>query len=146
MKSHKEQDRDGELDEDPHEDRNEVRNGNREVELGENRDVDREEGSIEAGLTLIPTTAFFLLVLQLVVAGSVKTVETMKLQSWLNKSALYAVDGEISDRVIVSSLPGGGELLMAEESSRVPSIATSGGASTREKEPIVSLQAIAVRE
>ena len=142
MKSHKEQDRDGELGGN----RNGNRNGNRKVELGENRDVDREEGSIEAGLTLIPTTAFFLLVLQLVVAGSVKTVETMKLQSWLNKSALYSVDGEISDRIIVTSLPGGGELLMAEESSRVPSIATSGGASTREKEPIVSLQAIAVRE
>lgn len=105
-----------------------------------------EEGSVEAGLTLIPTTAFFLLVLQLVVAGSVKTVETMKLQSWLNKSALYAVDGEISNRILVSSLPGGGELLMADEVSKVPLIASQVRESTQEEKPIVSLQAIAVRE
>ena len=108
--------------------------------------VDKEEGSIEAGLTLIPTTAFFLLVLQLVVAGSVKTVETMKLQSWLNKSALYAVDGEISNRILVSSMPGGGELLMVDESSRVPSLASQGRVFAREEDPKVSLQAVAVRE
>ena len=29
-----------------------------------------DEGSVEAGLTLIPTTAFFLLVMQLVITGS----------------------------------------------------------------------------
>lgn len=108
--------------------------------------VDKEEGSIEAGLTLIPTTAFFLLVLQLVVAGSVKTVETMKLQSWLNKSALYAVDGEISNRILVSSMPGGGELLMVDESSRVPSLSSQGRVFAREEDPKVSLQAVAVRE
>ena len=108
--------------------------------------VDKEEGSIEAGLTLIPTTAFFLLVLQLVVAGSVKTVETMKLQSWLNKSALYAVDGEISNRILVSSMPGGGELLMVDESSRVRSLSSQGRVFAREEDPKVSLQAVAVRE
>lgn len=106
----------------------------------------KEEGSIEAGLTLIPTTAFFLLILQLVVAGSLKTVETMKLQSWLNKSALYAVDGEISNLVLASPLPGGGEILMADESRRSPAIGSLGDVLTGEDGPQVSLQAIAIRE
>lgn len=105
-----------------------------------------DEGSIEAGLTLIPTTAFFLLVLQLVVAGSVKTAETMKLQSWLNKSALYAVDGELSSRIMSSALPGGGELLYADGSSNAPSIAATGRGLTGEAIPRVSVEAIAVRE
>lgn len=109
-------------------------------------DDDYEEGSIEAGLTLIPTTAFFLLVLQLVVAGSVKTAETMKLQSWLNKSALYAVDGELSSRIKSSPLPGGGELLLVEGSSNAPSIAATGRGFTGGAVPKVSYEAIAVRE
>ena len=106
----------------------------------------REEGSIEAGLTLIPTTAFFLLVLQFVVAGSVKTVETMNLQSWLNRTALYAIDGEIPARVLSSPLPGGGELLMADSISEVPAFVATGSALGGERDPEVSLQAVAIRE
>lgn len=109
-------------------------------------DIHDDEGSIEAGLTLIPTTAFFLLVLQLVVAGSVKTAETMKLQSWLNKSALYAVDGELSSRIMSSALPGGGELLFADGGLSAPSIAATGRGFTKEAMPKVSVEAIAVRE
>lgn len=106
----------------------------------------KEEGSIEAGLTLIPTTTFFLLVLQLVITGSLKTVETMKLQSWLNKSALYAVDGELSSRIITSDLPGGGELLFVNGESNAPSLATTGRGFTADAAPTVSYEAIAVRE
>jgi hypothetical protein len=105
-----------------------------------------DEGSIEAGLTLIPTTAFFLLVLQLVIAGSVKTSEMMKLQSWLNKSALYAVDGELSRRISSSALPGGGELLFADGNSNAPSLPLTGGESTSQAASNVSFEAIAVRE
>lgn len=91
---------------------------------------DSEEGSIEAGLTLIPTTAFFLLVLQLVVVGTYKTVETLNLQSWLNNSALFAIDGatEIEkdggkiNEIKSLQLPGGGELLLAESTSAPPII------------------------
>ena len=112
-----------------------------------NPDADsREEGSIEAGLTLIPTTAFFLLVLQLVVAGSMKTFETMNLQSWLNQRALYAVDGEMPERVLSSPLPGGGELLMADASSKAPSMMETTSELNGEKEWSVSLQAVAIRE
>jgi hypothetical protein len=91
-----------------------------------------EEGSIEAGLTLIPTTAFFLLVLQLVVVGTYKTVETLNLQSWLNKSALFAIDGSSENKYVGGKvnalksfqLPGGGELLLAESTSAPPIISS----------------------
>lgn len=91
---------------------------------------DYEEGSIEAGLTLIPTTAFFLLVLQLVVVGTYKTIENLNLQSWLNKSALFAIDGSSENKYVggkinaINSfqLPGGGELLLAESTSAPPII------------------------
>lgn len=112
-----------------------------------NLDVNsREEGSIEAGLTLIPTTAFFLLVLQLVVAGSMQTFETMNLQSLLNRRALYAVDGEVPGRVLSSPLPGGGELLLADVNSNAPSMMETGSELNEEKEMRVSLQAVAIRE
>ena len=91
---------------------------------------DYEEGSIEAGLTLIPTTAFFLLVLQLVVVGTYKTIENLNLQSWLNKSALFAIDGSSENKFVGGKinaiksfqLPGGGELLLAESTSAPPII------------------------
>lgn len=112
-----------------------------------NPDADsREDGSIEAGLTLIPTTAFFLLVLQLVIAGSIKTFETMNLQGWLNQKALYAGDGEMPGRVLSSPLPGGGELLMADASSKAPSMMETASELIGEKEWGVSLQAVAIRE
>ena len=91
---------------------------------------DSEEGSVEAGLTLIPTTAFFLLVLQLVVVGTYKTIENLNLQSWLNKSALFAIDGSSENKFVGGKinaiksfqLPGGGELLLAESTSAPPII------------------------
>jgi len=105
-----------------------------------------EEGSVEAGLTFIPTTAFFLLVLQLVVAGSIKTIESMNAQSWLNKSALYAMDGEISEQIERSSLPGGGELLTIKQKTSVPRISSFSGAFDQEEGLKVATLALAVRE
>ncbi|MFM8752249.1 MAG: hypothetical protein ACKOEB_03515 [Actinomycetota bacterium] len=105
-----------------------------------------EDGSIEAGLTLIPTTAFFLLVLQLVVAGSVKTVETMKLQSWLNRSALYAIDGELSRKISSAPLTGGGEILTVNEETRVPTISSLVDPFTTREGANATLQALAIRE
>ena len=98
-----------------------------------------EEGSVEAGLAFIPTTAFFLLVLELVVAGSVKTIETMNLQSWLNKSALYGsdlggfdssgfdssgFDRENRSEITVTTLPGGGEILTISKTSEIPIVSS----------------------
>lgn len=105
-----------------------------------------DEGSVEAGLAVIPTTAFFLLILQLVVAGSMKTIETMNLQSWLNKSALYAVDGEISNQINSSSMPGGGELLTFREDAVLPSISSFAKPLAARNELRISSQAIAVRD
>ena len=125
-----------------------------------------EEGSIEAGMTLIPTTVFFLLALQLVVAGTFKTVETINLQSWINRNALYSIDGTPQDGLESSGqsfssgpsidgqsrkfrslqLPGGGELLLAQSMSKTPvitsfamPIANSGGL-------MMKSEAIAIRE
>jgi hypothetical protein len=105
-----------------------------------------EEGSVEAGLTFIPTTAFFLLLLQLVVAGSVKTIETMNLQSWINKSALYAIDGEVSREIVTTSLPGGGELLTLKDSTSVPEISSFTSALTHKEALNVTSEALAIRE
>jgi hypothetical protein len=57
--------------------------------------INSEDGSVEAGLTFIPTTAFFLLVIQLVISGSFQVFETMNLQSLVTKVAL----GEESELV-----------------------------------------------
>lgn len=105
-----------------------------------------EEGSVEAGLTFIPTTAFFLLVLQLVVAGSIKTIESINAQSWLNKSALYAIDGEISEQIERSSLPGGGELLTIKQKTSVPRISSFTETFTHNDAMKVTSEALAIRE
>ena len=116
--------------------------------------TDHEEGSIEAGLTLIPTTAFFLLVLQLVVVGTYKTVETLKLQSWLNKSALFAIDGSSETKYVGGKvnaiksfqLPGGGELLIAESTSAPPVISAFAAPLSESGIFTVRSNAAAVRE
>ena len=115
---------------------------------------DHEEGSIEAGLTLIPTSAFFLLVLQLVVVGTYKTVETLNLQSWLNKSALFAIDGSSETEYVGGKvnaiksfqLPGGGELLIAESTSAPPVISAFAAPLSESGIFTVRSNAAAVRE
>ena len=88
-----------------------------------------ENGSIEAGLTMIPATAFFLLVMQLVVAGSFQLIETIDLQSTLSRTALFGSEGSEfafeHSRIVEeqsTEIPGGGELLMAKSSATVPII------------------------
>jgi hypothetical protein len=48
--------------------------------------VEDERGSIEAGLTLIPVTLLFLILVQLVIAGSWQVVERAKLHDYSIKS------------------------------------------------------------
>ncbi len=88
-----------------------------------------ESGSIEAGLTIIPTTAFFLLALQLVIAGSFQLIETIDLQSALTRTALFGSEGSEfvfeHSRIVQqqsSEIPGGGELLIANSTAKVPVI------------------------
>lgn len=90
-----------------------------------------DEGSIEAGLTLIPTTAFFLLVMQLVITGSFQVIETIDLQSTLRRTALFgSEDREFTfahSRIVnqkSTEIPGGGELLIAESVTKVPTISS----------------------
>ena len=90
-----------------------------------------DEGSVEAGLTLIPTTAFFLLVMQLVITGSFQVMETIDLQSTLRRTALFGSEGSefafAHSRIVnqkSAEIPGGGELLIAESVTRVPTISS----------------------
>jgi hypothetical protein len=96
-----------------------------------------EDGSVEAGLTLIPTTAFFLLAMQLVVAGSFQVIETIDLQSTLSRTALLGSQGgEFSferSRIVdqqSAEMPGGGELLIAKTRAKVPSVSSLAPQST----------------
>lgn len=88
-----------------------------------------EKGSIEAGLTIIPTTTFFLLAMQLVIAGSFQLIETIDLQSALTRTALFGSEGSEfafeHARIVQQQnveIPGGGELLIANSTLKVPII------------------------
>lgn len=90
-----------------------------------------EEGSIEAGLTIIPTTLFFLMVIQLVISGSFQLVETIDLQSTLSRTALFGSEGSEftfeHSRIVTQKsveIPGGGELLMARSTTNIPRISS----------------------
>ncbi len=107
-----------------------------------------DEGSVEAGLTLIPTTAFFLLVMQLVITGSFQVMETIDLQSTLRRTALFGSEGSefafAHSRIVnqkSAEIPGGGELLIAESVTRVPTIS-----SLAQKNVGASSHVIVVRE
>lgn len=105
-----------------------------------------DSGSVEAGLVLIPTTIFFLLILQLIVAGSAKTLETMQLQSRLNQGALYASNQLKSDQISSWDLPGGGEVLTVKTKTDVANIGQLLGNFFHSSKLQVSNYAIAVRE
>lgn len=88
-----------------------------------------ELGSVEAGLTFIPTTAFFLLVMQLVISGSFQVVETMNLQSAVTKYALgqewSLKEDQAKQRglnVNYEDLPGGGTLILTDSQITTPQI------------------------
>ena len=116
------------------------------MEMPENSES--ENGSIEAGLAFIPTTAFFLLVMQLVISGSFQVVETMKLQSAVTKTALgkqWALTDDSPQQRAMSldfeTLPGGGELLLANSQISTPQISNLIGL-----RPKVKSQALAISE
>lgn len=51
-------------------------------------DKDLQRGSIESGLVLIPTTLFFLMALQVLLAGSWQTIERARLHDFVIESSL----------------------------------------------------------
>lgn len=109
---------------------------------------DSEQGSIEAGLTFIPTTAFFLLVLQIVISGGFQVAERASLQNVVTRGALgdsrWAELFEAKNRVVNSesiSLPGGGELILASSEISTPRVTNFLTGYPRMK-----VEAIAIRE
>ena len=56
--------------------------------------INLESGSVESGLVLIPTTIFFLLILQLIVAGSWQVLERARLHDFVIKSIMASESGE----------------------------------------------------
>ncbi|MFM1967215.1 MAG: hypothetical protein RL590_72 [Actinomycetota bacterium] len=109
---------------------------------------DSERGSIEAGLTFIPTTAFFLLILQLVISSGFQIAEKVSLQNVVTRAALG--DSQAAElfaaknRVVRSesiSLPGGGELILANSEVSTPRVTNVLAGNPRMK-----AEAIAIRE
>lgn len=74
--------------------------------------MDQEEGSIESALTLIPLTAFFLLVMQLLIAGSWQQVELVRLHDLV---ARIKIDNQ-EDRQLAENLQAEG---LSVESKRL---------------------------
>jgi hypothetical protein len=109
---------------------------------------DDERGSIEAGLTFIPTTAFFLLVLQLVLSSGIQVAEKISLQNVVTRSALgdsrstelFAMEDR-DIRTDSISLPGGGELLLVNSEVSSPRVSNFLAGNPRMK-----AEAIAIRE
>ena len=111
-----------------------------------------ERGSVEASLMLIPTTILFLLVLQIIVAGSWQSVASTRLHSYLMSSVIDGSDTRNSyldggsetglSRVTVreEGLPGDGELLFGSAKVKVPVISSLIGS-----EITMSASSIAVR-
>jgi hypothetical protein len=129
--------------------------------------INSEDGSVEAGLTFIPTTAFFLLVIQLVISGSFQVFETMNLQSLVTKVALgeeselvrngWTENGSTGDGLTGNgltgngvdsgieytkeSLPGGGEVILVNSKISTPQISNLLGGKV-----VMKAQAMAISE
>ncbi len=108
---------------------------------------DDERGTVEAGMALIPTTAFFLLVMQLVISGSYQVVETIDLQNFATRTALadsgevaFALDNERQLKSESVPLPGGGELLLVKSRVKSPRVTQLANPQT------MSAQALVIRE
>ena len=90
-------------------------------------DIDDSDirGSVEAGLVLIPTTIFFLLVLQILLSGSWQTIERAKLHDAVIQSAiresLIPEDAELDEEEVsyffANSLGGNTEVKISQESN-----------------------------
>lgn len=98
-------------------------------------------------MALIPTTAFFLLVMQLVISGSFQVVETIDLQNFATRSALadssdveFALDNEKRVRSELLPLPGGGELLLVKSQVKTPRVTQLANPKT------MNAQSLAIRE
>jgi hypothetical protein len=111
-------------------------------------EVDWQRGSIEAGLTLLPTTAFFLLILQLVISGGFQVMETINLQNFVTRKAIgenieyqpvFGAKGELSAKT--AALPGGGELILTKSDIATPKITALLSLA-----PNMKTQAIAISE
>jgi hypothetical protein len=82
-------------------------------------------GTVEAGLALIPTTLFFLLLLQVVIAGSWQVLERARIHDLAIRTS---ISGEIpkskntNDLQITNSDYGTFNLLVLRESKRIPII------------------------
>ena len=112
---------------------------------------DLESGSVESALSLIPTTAFFLLILQLMLSGSWQLLDKIDISNAINRTALfsaeagktafYALDGrrEIDQEVL--ALPGGGEIITYSSTLDIPVITNLSGSAIKMKS-----EGIAIRE
>jgi hypothetical protein len=70
------------------------------------RERELERGSIESGLVLIPTTLFFLMILQVLLAGSWQTIERAKLHDMVIENSIkdsLSTNLRNSDKEIESS-------------------------------------------
>lgn len=78
-----------------------------ELELLNPLSPDLEKGSVEAGLVLIPTTLFFLMVIQIIIAGSWQVLERSNLHDLVIRSNIKNEDVEFAsskDKGIGSNL------------------------------------------
>lgn len=114
-----------------------------------------DRGSIESGLTIIPTTAFFLLILQLVISGSFQVVDAMNLQNYVTRQALgqqeqidfyksrevAGKEKNLAYKEARFNLPGGGSFIVATSATETPQLSTLIGF-----KPKVKAQAIAIEE
>lgn len=128
-------------------------NLNKELPINE---TEFDRGSIEAGLTFIPTTAFFLLLVQLITAGSFQLVNRFELQNIVTRQGLgertnqlYLGKGGESSlnlngeqvELDIKSLPGGGEIVMVNAATQAPRVTDFFKVNLK-----MNSEAIAVRE
>jgi hypothetical protein len=114
-------------------------------------DQDLESGSVESALSLIPTTAFFLLILQLMLSGSWQLLDKVDITNAVNRSALfsrkpgeaafYAIDGRREIDREVLALPGGGEIITYSSTLDIPLLTNLSGSAIKMKS-----EGIAIRE
>ncbi|NBN91740.1 MAG: hypothetical protein EB009_02495 [Actinobacteria bacterium] len=114
-----------------------------------NRNLER--GSVESALSLIPTTAFFLLIIQLMLSGSWQLLDKIDISNAVNRSALfskepgeptlYALDSKRGIVQKVLALPGGGEIITYSSTLDIPLITSLSGQAIKMKS-----EGIAIRE
>ncbi|MBM3655799.1 MAG: hypothetical protein FJW91_02425 [Actinobacteria bacterium] len=112
---------------------------------------DLEGGSVESALGLIPTTAFFLMILQLVLSGSWQMLDKIDISNAINRSALlegkpgqttvYALGSRRETNQEVVALPGGGEVITYRSTLDIPVITNLIGSRVEMKS-----EGIAIRE